>query len=501
MAGDPPADRSGLAAGFCLVFLSAVTELTATLGTSVAARGAHVGSTQFWAYTTNLSYGAAAPCTLLCSWVSPLPYLRSRPMVRTAARTASHRRDRVPVTGLTIIGVGSRSRAQAGCVTSTSRSPTARSPRFSGPRGAARPHLRIIAGFERADRGRVRSAGTTVDDGQPLHATRTTAHRLRPRRKARFSRISPCLPTSGSACPPQRRRTQVRRLIEMVGLTGLEPRYPHQLSGGQQQRVALARALTVDPQVVLLDEPFASIDAACGRLCGPTSRDILHAAGTTTILVTHDQEEGSRWPTSSRSSARAHHTDGGARRTSTRTRSIPTWPRSWARRISSPERWKRATTRQRRAPACTRCGPAWPGHPSSSGSVPAIVLVRPEQVEVGSDLDPGAVAGGDEQRHGWSVWWLAHSDYHGHDVLLDDPPRRRPWIRADRGPGRRHACVFGAKPPLVTILRPGTIGARVACRASPANVVSRPRARTSGHRPAAARSRRVAGAAASTSAK
>ncbi len=77
----------------------------------------------------------------------------------------------------------------------------------------------------------------------------------------------------------------------MVGLSGLHRRYPHQLSGGQQQRVALARALATDPEIVLLDEPFSSLDASLRASVRGEVHDVLRRAGTTSVLVTHDQDE------------------------------------------------------------------------------------------------------------------------------------------------------------------------------------------------------------------
>ncbi len=89
---------------------------------------------------------------------------------------------------------------------------------------------------------------------------------------------------------PQRRR-RVDELLELVGLQGLAERYPHQISGGQQQRVALARALAADPSVVLLDEPFSNLDTALRSSTREEVSAILKRAGTTALLVTHDQEE------------------------------------------------------------------------------------------------------------------------------------------------------------------------------------------------------------------
>ncbi|MEM1173059.1 MAG: ABC transporter ATP-binding protein [Cyanobacteria bacterium P01_H01_bin.35] len=84
---------------------------------------------------------------------------------------------------------------------------------------------------------------------------------------------------------------QVADILELVGLSGLENRYPHELSGGQQQRVALARALAPSPALVLLDEPLSNLDVQVRIRLRQELRDILKSAGASGILVTHDQEE------------------------------------------------------------------------------------------------------------------------------------------------------------------------------------------------------------------
>ncbi|UXY13896.1 ABC transporter ATP-binding protein [Chitiniphilus purpureus] len=87
------------------------------------------------------------------------------------------------------------------------------------------------------------------------------------------------------------RAARVDELLVLVGLAGQGQRYPHQLSGGQQQRVALARALAPNPRLLLLDEPFSNLDVALRERLARDVRTILKAAGTTAILVTHDQRE------------------------------------------------------------------------------------------------------------------------------------------------------------------------------------------------------------------
>jgi iron(III) transport system ATP-binding protein len=91
--------------------------------------------------------------------------------------------------------------------------------------------------------------------------------------------------------PQSQRRQRVWEILFLVGLEGLEDRYPHQLSGGQQQRVALGRALAPQPQVLLLDEPFSNLDTDLRLQVREEVRRILKTAGTTAIFVTHDQEE------------------------------------------------------------------------------------------------------------------------------------------------------------------------------------------------------------------
>lgn len=91
--------------------------------------------------------------------------------------------------------------------------------------------------------------------------------------------------------PADWRRTRLAEMLSLVGLDGMEKRYPHELSGGQQQRVALARALAPNPQLLLLDEPFSNLDVNLRQQLRDDVQAILSQADITTVLVTHDQEE------------------------------------------------------------------------------------------------------------------------------------------------------------------------------------------------------------------
>lgn len=91
--------------------------------------------------------------------------------------------------------------------------------------------------------------------------------------------------------PKKEIEERVQYLIQLVGLSGMDTRYPNQLSGGQRQRVAFARALAPNPQVLLLDEPFAAIDAKVRQGLRNWLKETIHRVGITSIFVTHDQEE------------------------------------------------------------------------------------------------------------------------------------------------------------------------------------------------------------------
>ncbi|MEQ5788914.1 ABC transporter ATP-binding protein [Erythrobacter sp. NFXS35] len=90
---------------------------------------------------------------------------------------------------------------------------------------------------------------------------------------------------------PKQRRSEAEGWLAQVGLAGLGARYPHELSGGQQQRAALARAMAPGPQVLLMDEPFASVDIVLRRRLRRDCRILLRERGATTVLVTHDPAE------------------------------------------------------------------------------------------------------------------------------------------------------------------------------------------------------------------
>ena len=84
---------------------------------------------------------------------------------------------------------------------------------------------------------------------------------------------------------------RVQTLLELISLQGIEKKYPHQLSGGEQQRVSLARSLATSPKLLLLDEPFSSLDKSHRDQLVQEVRVILKNAGVTSILVTHDESE------------------------------------------------------------------------------------------------------------------------------------------------------------------------------------------------------------------
>jgi len=161
-----------------------------------------------------------------------------------------------------------------------------------GPSGSGKTTLlRLLAGFERADAGTI-SIGDGLVDGPGAYVP---PERRRigyvPQEGSLFPHLTVAANVGFGLSARERRGGRVASMLELVGLGGLGRRYPHQLSGGQQQRVALARALAIEPAVVLLDEPFASLDAHLRASVRADVQEIFRRAGTTAILVTHDQDE------------------------------------------------------------------------------------------------------------------------------------------------------------------------------------------------------------------
>jgi len=161
-----------------------------------------------------------------------------------------------------------------------------------GPSGCGKTTtLRIIAGFERPDRGEVLLDGRPVNDLPPYRRGTGIVfqdYALFPHMTV-FKNVAFGLEMKG--LPRDEIGKRVKRALELVGLEGLENRYPEQLSGGQQQRVALARALVVEPEVLLLDEPLSNLDAKIRERLRGEIRRIQRELGITVIYVTHDQEE------------------------------------------------------------------------------------------------------------------------------------------------------------------------------------------------------------------
>ena len=161
-----------------------------------------------------------------------------------------------------------------------------------GPSGSGKTTtLRIVAGFESADSGSVTLAGRDLIR-LPPHARDIGLvfqdYALFPHMSV-ADNIAYGLRRRGIAKPDRARR--VGEMLDLVRLSGLDARRPAQLSGGQQQRVALARALAIDPRLLLLDEPLSNLDAKLRHTLQTELRQILTRIGTTTLIVTHDQEE------------------------------------------------------------------------------------------------------------------------------------------------------------------------------------------------------------------
>lgn len=163
---------------------------------------------------------------------------------------------------------------------------------FLGPSGSGKSTvLRMIAGLERPDSGAILVEGRDMADVEPWHRNlgmMFQQYALFPHMTV-AENIGYGLKVRG--VPGRERIAQVARMLELVGLTGMERRDATLLSGGEQQRVALARALAPAPRLLLLDEPLSALDEKIRRQMQHELKEVHRRTGTTFLYVTHDQEE------------------------------------------------------------------------------------------------------------------------------------------------------------------------------------------------------------------
>jgi len=272
--------------------------------------------------------------------------------------------------------------------------------------------LRVIAGFERAERGSVSLGGRTLDDGRIYLAPEQRSVGYVPQEGALFPHLS-VRENVGFGLPRRERRgEQVTALLEMVGIAPLARRLPHELSGGEQQRVALARALARRPQALLLDEPFSSLDASLRSHVREEVHALLRAQGVTTVLVTHDQEEAL-----SLADTVAVLREG---------RIIQRGEPAELYEQPADERLARflgavnvLDARFERGTALTTLGTLQLHDDQAAGEAAGVVMVRPEQLDVrvcdngGRDERPAGLEGRVEECR-----------YYGHDALLQIRPEQ-----------------------------------------------------------------------------
>ena len=165
-----------------------------------------------------------------------------------------------------------------------------------GPSGCGKTSvLRAIAGLERCASGRITVDGQTHSD--PIQGVHLAPESRRIGMVFQDYALFPHLSVAQNVAfgvhhlPRSERRARVQQMLDLVGLAHAARRAPHQLSGGQQQRIALARALAPQPQLLLLDEPFSSLDVDLRERLAQEVRVILKESATTALFVTHDQLE------------------------------------------------------------------------------------------------------------------------------------------------------------------------------------------------------------------
>lgn len=280
--------------------------------------------------------------------------------------------------------------------------PSGRLVALLGPSGCGKSTLlRVVAGLHRPTAGQVRLGDRRLDDTGlqvPAHRRGVT---LVPQEGALFPHLDVADNIAFGLRGLPRATARVDRLLDLVGLTGLGSRRVHELSGGQRQRVALARALAPRPALVLLDEPFSSLDARLRDNLRQDVRTLLAAEDATALLVTHDQDEAL-----SIADEVAVMRAGRVLQAGTPSQVYGAPVDAWTARFLGE-----ATL----LPAHERGGM---GH-TVLGPVPVVggsgelLLLRPEQVEIGDSGAPATVVARTYRGHEW----LVELDVAGHRIL------------------------------------------------------------------------------------
>jgi iron(III) transport system ATP-binding protein len=281
-----------------------------------------------------------------------------------------------------------------------------------GPSGSGKTTLlRVLAGFERADRGTVTVDGQVVESTD-RHVPPQGRHiGYVPQEGALFPHLTVAA-NVGFGLRRAERPPRVRELLDMIGLAALAGRYPHELSGGQQQRVALARALATRPGIVLLDEPFSSLDAALRSSVRQDVARVLAEAETTAVLVTHDQDEALSMASRVAILREGRFVQHGS--------ALDVYCHPVDADVA------RFVGEANLLVGSAQAGSAVTGlgtHQIVSGrfaeGTPLLVLVRPEQVEVAATGAAGASRRPDGSPTGsWTPGTVVAVDYHGHDTVV-----------------------------------------------------------------------------------
>lgn len=163
-----------------------------------------------------------------------------------------------------------------------------------GPSGCGKSTLlRTIAGFEPVQKGEIKMEGKVLSSSSFTKVPEQRQIGMVFQDLSLFPHltIEKNINFGLRGCSDAEKKERVSELLALVGLSGMEKRYPHSLSGGQQQRIALARAMAPRPKLLLLDEPFSGLDASMREVLVPEVREILLQEHMSGLLVTHDQME------------------------------------------------------------------------------------------------------------------------------------------------------------------------------------------------------------------